>query len=859
MTMRFDLLAVTITVAWALAAADAHGQDRFTPPVSPRRVYNFDANWRFFKEDQGKANGAEAPAFDDSSWATVSTPHTYNDVDSFRTIISHGGGDRGVWKGTAWYRKHFQLPATARKVFLEFEGMRQAGEIFLNGKAVGLSENGVTAYGVDISDGVLRGGRDNVLAVHVDNRADYAERASGTRFQWHVNDFNPNYGGINRHVRLHVTGPIYQTLPLYDGLKTTGVYIYPTNISVPRRTADISAESQIHNASPDRAAVSLAVFVVDRDGVVRSRFQGDALDLPAGEKTVMKATGPLQGARFWSADDPYLYDVYTVLTAGGKVVDVNKVTTGFRKTAFKGGAGTGGIYLNDEFIYLKGFAQRASNEWAGLGQAYPDWMHDLTAAMIRAGNGNYVRWMHVTPQKVDVDACDRFGIVQVAPAGDKERVAQGRQWEQRLEVMTASMVYLRNSPSVLFWEAGNTGIPAAQLRQMVDLRKKWDPHGGRAMGCRTLNDPATTPIAEYFGVMIGQDPKTDALKTPTALFRAYSAQRRDLAPFIETEDFRDEGARRFWDDFSPPYFGFKKGPKDTYGWNSETFALAAVGRYWAYWKNRISNPDPRSSKWSGYASIYFSDSNADGRQQSSEVARVSGKVDAVRIPKPIYFAHRVMQNPRPDIHVLGHWNYPEGTKKTVYVIANTQAVELRQSGRLLGNVSTPRNGFIFAFPDIKWEPGTLTAVGINDAQEACRHELATTGPARRIKLTPIVGPAGLLADGADVALIDVEVVDERGRRCPTDDQRIDFLVKGPAIWRGGYNSGRPASTNNLYLNTECGINRVAIRSTLTSGTIAVTATRDGLEAGTMAIEARPVAWQDGFAETPPNRLPSPAR
>ena len=423
--------------------------------------------------------------------------------------------------------------------------MRQAGEIFLNGKAVGLSENGVTAYGVDLTDQIKLGGADNVLAVHVDNRGDYAERATGARFEWNVNDFNPNFGGINRHVRLHVTGPIYQTLPLYDGLKTTGVYVYPTNIAVAGRTVDVHVESQVQNASSEGADVALSAVVVDKGGLVRAKFQADAVDVAAGAKTVLKATGPLREARFWSVDDPYLYDVYTLLTVGGKVVDVNKVTTGFRKTEFKGGAGKGGVYLNDEFVYLKGFAQRASNEWAGLGQAYPDWMHDLTAEMIRADHGNYVRWMHVTPQKVDVESCDRFGIVEVAPAGDKERAAEGRQWEQRLEVMTASMVYLRNSPSILFWEAGNNGIPAAQLKQMVDLEKKWDPDGGRALGCRTLNDPAATPIAEYYGVMVGQDARTDALKTPTEMFRAYSAERRDRAPLIETEDFRDEGARRY--------------------------------------------------------------------------------------------------------------------------------------------------------------------------------------------------------------------------------------------------------------------------------------------------------------------------
>ena len=113
-------------------------------------------------------------------------------------------------------------------------------------------------------------------------------------------------------------------------------------------------------------------------GQVRARFDGSSIDMVDGEKTVLTAAGALKDARFWSPEDPYLYDVYTILTVDGKTVDVNKVVTGFRKTEFKGGAGTGGVYLNDKFVYLKGFAQRSSNEWAGLGGAYPDWLHDFT-------------------------------------------------------------------------------------------------------------------------------------------------------------------------------------------------------------------------------------------------------------------------------------------------------------------------------------------------------------------------------------------------------------------------------------------------------------------------------------------------
>ena len=875
---------------------------RYTPPPSPRARLNFNLNWRFIRED---VPGAEAPAFDDSQWTTISTPHSFNDVDSFRKIISHSGGDLGTYKGLSWYRKHFKLPASfsGRKIFLEFEGMRQAGDIFLNGKQAGLYENGITAYGVDISDAAHFGLQENVLAVKVDNRTDYQERATGTRFEWNANDFNPDHGGINRHVWLHVTGKIYQTLPLYYGLETTGVYVHADNFDIPKKSAEVTVDSEVRNDSGDRVTVGLSAAIVDRSGQVHARFDGNPVDMVDGEKTLLRATGGLKDARFWSTEDPTFYSVYTILKVDGKVVDVERIVTGFRKAEFKGGTGSGGVYLNDKFVYLKGFAQRASNEWEGLGQAHPDWLHDYNAKLIRACHGNYMRWMHISPQKVDADAFARYGIIQICPAGDKEREVTGRQWDQRLEVMRDSIVYFRNNPSILFWEAGNTIVTADQMKQMVALREQWDPQGGRVMGYRDNDDiaanKALTPIAEYYGVMIGQDAKTDTLAGPTDMFRGYSAERRDRAPLVEAEDFREEGARRFWDDDSPPYYKAKKGPNDTwrirsrYLFTSESFALAGIERYWAYWQNRISNPDPAHSKWSGYASIYFSDSDADGRQDSSEVCRVSGKLDAVRLPKEIYYAHRVMQNDRPDLHILGHWSYPleqpaspeepavqgrpatpgrppmpdlpaipaqpaHKTVKTVYVVANTEQVELFVNGKSLGVNSKPENGFVFAFPDVEFVPGTLRAVGRNGARIVASQELITAGPPAAIKLTPMMGPLGLQADGQDAALIDFEVVDAKGQRCPTDDARVDFICSGPGIWRGGYNSGKIDSTNNLYLNTECGINRVSVRSTLSAGTITISASRPGLKSAKIQIVARPVNLTDGLSTLIPQLMPGPA-
>jgi beta-galactosidase len=863
------------TAAPAVTPAVAVPPAPFAPPASPRATYNFNPGWKFFFGDQ---TNADQPDFDDSAWASVSLPHTWNETDSYRAYISHGGGDQSEKMfGVGWYRKHFKLPASAdgQKVFLQFDGMRQAGWFFVNGQPAGKYENGITAVGLDITKFAKFGGQDNVLAVKVDNSPGYKQEATGTAFEWNSKDFNPNFGGLNRDATLIVAGKIYQTLPLYENLKTTGIYIYPETIDLKKKSADVKVEAEVANETGDYASITLSAVVVDADGVVRAKLDGNTSDLVAGQSEVFTASGTLNDARFWDVKDPYLYRVYSMLSVNGKVVDVCETTTGFRQTEFKGGVGTGGVWLNGRFVWLTGYAQRSANDWAGLGGAYPDWMHDFTLAMVRESNGNYLRWMHVSPQRTDVAACDRLGVVEVCPAGDKERLVTGRQWDQRAEVMRDSMIFYRNNPSILFWEAGNTIVTPEQMVQMVALRKELDPHGGRAMGTRDNDqadaNKALTPMSEYYGVMIGQAPQTDEIAGDD-IFRGYSIARRDKAPLIETEDFRDEAGRDIWDDFSPPHFGFKPKsgmiggrPVDTYHWNSETFCLAAATRYASYVRNRIDNTDPAHSKWSAYCSIYFADSDADGRQQGSYVLRVSGKVDGVRLPKSLFYVSRVMQNEQPDLHIIGHWNYPADTKKTVYVAAtHCDQVELFLNGKSLGVAKQPcefvdtfngedRNmgntGYIYAFTNIAFVPGTLKAVATQGDQTVAQQELQTAGEPKSIKLTVHTGPKGFLADGSDVALIDFEVVDAEGRRCPTDEARVDFDVTDPVIWRGGFNAAKLNTTNNRYLDTECGINRVAIRSTLTPGTITLTATRDGLEPATVKIESQPVTIADGLTRS----------
>jgi beta-galactosidase len=887
------MLGLCINTAWSQTASATKSTTKtkssaYQPPVSPRATYNFNSGWKFA---YGDTTGADLPEFNDKAWTSVSLPHTWNDVDTYRDWGSHGGGDMGEKMfGIGWYRKHFKLPANAdgKKIFIQFDGMRQAGRFFLNGKPIGKYENAITAVGLDITSYVKFGGQENILAVKVDNSLNYKEEETGTLFQWNSKNFNPIFGGLNRNSTLIITGKVYQTLPLYENLKTKGIYIYPDAIDLKKKTTDVKVEAEVANELKDAATVNLSTVVVDANGVVRTKLTGNTIDLAAGQTATLKASGTLTGARFWDTNDPYLYNVYTILTVNGKVADVCETKTGFRKAEFKGGVGTGGVWLNGRYVWLTGYSQRSANDWAGLGSAYPDWMHDLTLSLLKESNGNYVRWMHVAPQLVDVQACDRLGIIELCPAGDKEGIVTGRQWEQRAEVMRATMIFYRNNPSIFFWEAGNFIIKPEQMDQMVAMRKELDPNGGRVIGSRNSDDKeankALTPMSEFFGVMIGQAPQTDKVAGDD-IFRGYSIARRDKAPIIETEDFRDEAGREVWDDYSPPHFGFKPkftpGPNgrpgtgsDVYHWNSETFCLAAATRYNYYLYNSIHNTDPNHSKWSAYCSIYFTDSDADGRQASSYVLRVSGKIDGVRLPKSLYYVSRVMQNEQPDLHIIGHWNYPANTKKTMYVAAtHCDQVELFLNGKSLGiqnktivwNDAWDKNnggtgvlegvgtGFVYAFPDVTFAPGTLKAVATKDGKVVAQQQLQTVGEPKAIKLTVHTGPKGLQADGSDVALIDFEVVDAQGRRYPTDESKFDFTVTGPAIWRGGLNSFKQQSTNNTWLYTECGINRVAIRSTQTSGAITITAKRDGLPIATLKFDSKPVIIVNGLSLALPQR------
>ncbi|HWW74124.1 MAG TPA: beta galactosidase jelly roll domain-containing protein, partial [Pyrinomonadaceae bacterium] len=464
---RLFLLSCVALLCAAAASASA-------PSAGRRAKYNFNSGWKLFV---GDPVGAEAPGFDDSAWKDVTLPRAWNEDDAFKKDI------KDLSTGVAWYRKRFKLPADSAgmKVFVEFEGVRQAGEVYLNGKFVGRGENGVMAFGFDVTDALRPAPEENVIAVRTDNSWDYKERGTGSAFQWNDRNFYANYGGLNKNVFLHVTDRLHQTLPLYSNLGTTGVYVYARNFDIRGRSATVNAETQVRNEHAESKTLTYEVVVRDAtNGRVVRKIDGGRYTLAPGETKALTASARLTGLNFWSWGYGYLYDVSTTLKVEGLPVDTVTTRTGFRKTEFGGGV----VKLNDRVIQIHGYAQRSTNEWPALGSAVPAWLSDYSDRTMVESNANLVRWMHVTPWKQDVEACDRVGLMQAMPAGDSEKDVEGRRWEQRLEVMRDAIIYNRNNPSIVFYESGNKGVSEEHMREMRALRDQYDPHGGRASGSR---------------------------------------------------------------------------------------------------------------------------------------------------------------------------------------------------------------------------------------------------------------------------------------------------------------------------------------------------------------------------------------
>lgn len=788
---------------------------------------------------------------------SVTLPRAWNEEFAYRVPIEALPDD------TVRYTKTFLAPKAwkGKKVFIEFEGARQSAEVWLNGTRIGLHQNGVMAFGFDLTT-YIKIGKENKLEVLTDNDWSYHEKnADGTEikvkdgvvvkdgnnlpnnelkptsFQWNNKNFNANYGGLPKNVRLHVVPKLYQTLPLYSTLGTTGTYVYAKDIDTQAHSATIHAESEVKNETGKALKATYKVEVIDRQTQQTvASFSSDTYNINKGETVTMSAEKTVNDLHFWSWGYGYLYDVVTSIECSNHAFESTRTTTtGFRKTDFHNGI----TYLNDRAIMVHGYAQRTSNEWPGVGMSVTPWLSDYSNRLVVESGGNLVRWMHVCPWKQDIESCDRVGLMQAMPAGDAEKDVTGRHWEQRTELMRDAIIYNCNNPSIIFYECGNKGISEDHMTEMKAIRDLYDPHGGRAIGSREMLNHDTS--AEYGGEM---------------LYINKSATK----PVWAMEYCRDEALRRYWDDWSPVGENgvahkqgdgplYRNADASAYNQNNDQFAIEMVRRWYDYWQVRPGTGDRVSD---GGVKIVFSDTNTHNRGESNY--RTSGVVDAMRLPKDAFYAHQVMWNgwitpEASQTYIIGHWNYEHQVKansnapfcKPVFVVSDAPAVKLFLNGKEVGKEKIDYH-FLHTFDSIPYAPGTLTAISYNEqGKEISKHEIRTVGKAARI-VAEFHSPAKdkLNADGADMGFIDFKIVDADGSTCPLANNMVHFSVEGPVEWIGGIANRdsvkyreewerNPNCIRSLDLPVECGVNRALVRSKAETGKAIIRYVAEGLE------------------------------
>ncbi len=1018
------------------------------------QVFNFNYGWKFRLADAFPLKHAlEATkdasghffyerAYQEEGWKEVSVPHTYNDEDLFVNRIEDAGSNQK--RTFSCYRKWFTVPKEnkGKKVFIEFEGIRQTCYLYMNGKMAGYYEAGVAPFGFDLTPYLDESG-ENLVAVATDSTSsrnmDYfgaetpnlpeAEPGSfmtslnieenipkeqrGVGFFWNCNDFNPCLGGLTKNIRLHFKPQIYLTLPLYSNLRTKGVYIFGKEYDIQKKSVVVASDAEVRNESGETAYITIRTTVTDPTGRrILSFSSGETEVLPAGDLdtaislsitpsdayerteegyraraeeevksvetdsidcTNICSEEKAEGIRFWCCEDPYLYTVTTELLCQGKVLDCVETVTGFRKVSYDGNEG---LKINDVRVWLTGYAQRSTNEWAAIGAATDwlkdvdakliresnanhirfmhvagcpadiraqrstnewaaigaatDWLKDVDAKLIRESNANHIRFMHVAGCPADIRSFDRFGVICTQPAGDKERENFGRQWKQRVELMRDIIIYFRNSPSIVFWETGNNSISKEHMREMRLVKEVLDPTGGRFIGCRTINTEDVIGEAEYVGTMLNRHAarfqsermpitETEYLReeaprrvwddfTPpdydydkyvgTMLNRHAARFQSERMPITETEYLREEAPRRVWDDFTPPDYdydnlwlgkgGRKQNGGDNHDLTSEDLALYAARGYAEFFHDRIGGASGKDL-YTAAAALCWTDSAQHGRQAFSENARMSGRVDPVRIKKQNFKVFQTIQSKIPMVSIVGHWNYPkegedhyryalkefDGTywrktgeyayrnpkDKTIYVIGSygVAKVELYINGNLAGVCEKPQDTFVFPFPHMDITRSGVIEAKAYDYEEhlVAEDKIETTGEPAELRLTVHTGEKGLLADGSDLAYVDVEVLDESGRICPLCDKRIDFTFEGPGVFLGGYNSGKfngygrqDSVIHTMHVYAECGNNRVFIRAGKEPGEMILKATMEGVAETVVRITSRECDGNELSKEAP---------
>ncbi len=769
---------------------------------TPRHRLLMDPQWRFHLGDipvtspyihrdtylsvkSGHARGAAGADFDDSEWSVEDLPHDWVVEQPFdpRNNVSHGFRPVGI----GWYRKTFLLPASdeGKRLSLEFDGVFRNSTVWLNGHLLGTHPSGYIGFHCDITD-VANYGGENVVAVRVD--------ATEYEGWWYEG------AGIYRHVWL------VKTDPLHVARWGTFVTATPSEPGDPQR-ADVVIRTTIQNAYDHETSCQLRSIVVDAEGTEVAAAETTEL-IPGGEDFEFTQQVVVEDPQLWSVDRPYLYRVLTTVKADGRIVDNYETIFGIRTIEFDPQQG---FLLNGEPLKLKGTCNHQDH--AGVGIAVPDRVNEYRIERLKEMGANAYRCAHNPPTPELLDACDRLGMLVM----DENRHLDSS--PGRLADLESMICRDRNHPCIIMWSLANEepiqGTPAGAriAKTMSQLIRKLDPT--RPITCAMHNSWGWG--GEFSRVLDIQGCNYSPEK--------YDAYHREYPehPMVGTETSSATTTRGIYAKDE------QKGYLSAYDVNSPDWGQTAQ----AAWRPVAERPWICGTfVWTGF--------DYRGEPTPYEWPCINshfGIMDTCGFPKDNYYYYKSWWSDEVVLHILPHWNWPghEGEEIEVWCHSNCDSVELFLNGQSLGRQEMPRNGHLEW--QVTYEPGTLSATGYRGEAALAEAVVETTGPAARIELVP--NRPAISADGEDVAIVTVAIVDDEGRLVPTADNEVSFSVSENATILG-LGNGNPSShdpdkaTRRRAFN---GLAQVIVQAGHEAGEIILSAQSPGLLPARLVIPA----------------------
>jgi len=761
---------------------------------------NFDEGWRFYN---GNAPGAEQPVFEDSSWRRLKVPHDWSIEGPFAQTNKTGGAGAWLPSGVGWYRKSFTLQHgfSADRHFVEFDGVMQNSEVWINGVSLGKRPFGYVSLRYELPTPLLLGdGKTNLLAVRTDTSAQPASR-------WYSG------AGIYRHVRLiTISSPIH--------IEPGNIFVITPKVSAERATVKVQCAVTNQSLKPRRVTAHIAV-IGGRSNSLADKTSKPQTIAPGG-RGIFVEEFELTSPELWETTNPVLHTAHIQICDGKASLSTDSAPFGIRDFEFKSDTG---FWLNGKNFKLKGICLH--HDGGAFGAAVPLSVWERRLKNLRALGVNAIRTAHNPVAPEFLDLCDRMGFLVMDELFDCWTMKKNP-YDYSLFFNEWSKVDLRdtvrrdrNHPSVILWSMGNEikDTPKAELAKgilkgLVEVCHENDPTRPvtQALFRPNVSGDYTNGLADLLDV-IGTNYRDQEL---LAAQRAKpgrkivgTEQRQDRQTWLALRDHPSHSGQFLWagvdylgESHSWPRVGYAGGLLDRTG---EIKPMAFERQSW--WSEK---PVVRMARRAAPNDAMPEDPGFGGEERFTQVQ-------------------------------FADWS-PRKTEphdENVEVYSNCEEVELFLNNKSLGTKpinadASPRNW------KVAFEPGVLKAVARNKGQAVAAEELQTAGTPMKIALTLETMNAGniLTPTWDDVAFVTARVVDENGVTVPTARDLISFGITGPGAIVAVDNADN-TSTESFQAterHTHQGRCVAFVKATGPAGRIAVTATAPGLGEEKISLE-----------------------